>query len=632
MNRKTSRPTIGVPGNTGTQARGGSAEAASLIKEGIRLFQLGDLRGAEKCAVAFMKAAPNHPEGFHLRGLIAFQQGNSTKAVDLIGKAIKAGSRNPAHQVNYALALKTANRLEEAAEAYDLAVTMDPGNGGAWNDRGNVLSSLGRMGDAEASYQRAIECQPQDYKPYMNFGALLLAQGRNDLALEVCRKAVALAPEIATTQNGLGNALKATGDVNGAIAAYESAVALDPDLLDALGNLASLYEETNQLVDARKTAEHVLRVHPKHAHASLVLAKCERRGEFFERAIDRLEFLNRSALPAMLRRDVAFELSRLYDRVEKPEEAFAAMAEGNGQALIAEGVDETLGDQFLETVSRLQDWITPENVTAVKALAHVDDGQVDPIFLVGFPRSGTTLLGQVLDSHSDLIMVEERPMLDRLVAQVRADQAGYPDAITGFDEDVISRMRQSYFDAVDQECQLGKGQRVVDKFPLHLVHVGLIRAVFPAAQFIFALRHPCDVVLSCFMQNFRPNPAMANFFSIERGARAYNHVMSLWRSYKTHFNPPVHVVRYENMVTDFDVEVNELLTFLGLEWEDGVREFAERALTRGKIDTPSYAQVTEDLYTRARYRWLRYKEQMEPVIPILTPWIKDFTYPDVESE
>jgi len=248
------------------------------------------------------------------------------------------------------------------------------------------------------------------------------------------------------------------------------------------------------------------------------------------------------------------------------------------------------------------------------------------VFLVGFPRSGTTLLGQVLDSHSGLVLIEERPMLDRVITHVRNDLGGYPEGIPALDGAAVADLRQRYFDAVDGECQRLSHQRVVDKFPLHLVHAGLVRAIFPKSQFILALRHPCDVVLSCFMQNFRPNPAMANFFSIERGALTYDRIMSLWSLYEQHLRPVTHPIRYENVVTDFDHEIGELLGFLNLEWEDGVRYFAERARSRGKIDTPSYAQVTEDLYTRARYRWRRYEEQMKPVLGDLMPWIKHFDY------
>lgn len=620
MSRKPQPPTIGNPGIPGR------ASPPPLLVQALQQFQAGHVRFAEKNCRKFLAGAPTHVEGLHLLGVIVFQKGNAGESARLLKQAVDLGSGNPAHMANYARALAATGKSTDAVSMYDRALVLNPGDSGAWNDRGNALLQLGQLSNAEQSYRSAIDHAPHDPKAYVNLSLLLISQGRNDEALTICRKAVSIAPDLPAVQNALGGALAAQGDTNGAIAAYEKALDLDPKFGEPLANLASLYEELNDIDRARTAAEKVLKLEKKNPHALLVLAKCERRSGDLEQAIVRLKTIDRAAIPAALHRDVAFELSRLYDRLEKPTEAFAAMSEGNAQALVAEGVDETQGDQFLDTITRLRDWMTPDAAKSLLKFPAVDDGRPDPVFLVGFPRSGTTLLGQVLDAHSGLVMVEERPMLDHLLAHVRKDLGGYPEGVAVLKQAAVADLRNRYFDAVGNEVAYAPHQRIVDKFPLHLVHAGFIRAVFPRAQFILALRHPCDVVLSCFMQNFRPNPAMANFFSIERGARTYDRAMDLWTQYERCLQPAAHAIRYENVVTDFDVEIGALLTFLGLEWEDEVREFAERARSRGKIHTPSYAQVTENLYTRARYRWRRYEEQMEPAMAALSPWIEHFGY------
>ncbi len=606
--------------------------SVALINDAVRALQGGRIAQAEKLARKFVKSNPTHPDGLHLLGLIVFQQGKVKQSADLISKAVAAGSSNPAHFANLGLALKTLGRFEQALSAYDKAVSLDMNVAGAWNDRGNTLLELGRMGDAEGSYRRALSIAPRDAKAHVNLGVVLLRQGRADDAVEAYKQAIKLVPNLAAAHSGLGNALNEGGQVEAAIEAYEAAIAADGAYAEAYGNLAGLYENNNRTSDARATVERAFAttsIAPSDPHLVLILAKCDRRDDKPRDGADRLKAISSGKLPAALRRDIAFELSRSLDRLDDAPGAFAAMAEGNAQALTADGVDETLGDSFLDTLQRLREWFTPQRIATLPQFTS-DDGNPDPVFLVGFPRSGTTLLGQVLDSHSGLVMVEERPMLDQVVARLRTEHGGYPEGLAELSTDDIAALRKLYFDSVDAECERAPGQRVVDKFPLHLVHVGLIRTIFPDARFLFAMRHPCDVVLSCFMQSFRPNPAMANFFTTQRGARTYDLVMQLWQHYQTVFDLPVRTVRYEDVVADFDSAVSDVLKFLQLDWQDAVRDYAERARSRGRIDTPSYHQVTEAIYTRARYRWRRYENELAPIQPTLVPWIEEFGY-DSES-
>ncbi len=632
MSRNPPRPTIGFPVPAGQTSAGNQAVApASPLMKAYEAFQSGNLRRAEKFCKDALKLNSGNLDALHLLGVIAFQQGNAEASAIHLGKVIEGGSQNPDHMANYARALSACARLTEAETMFGRALELKPDDGGGWNDYGNTLFKAGKLSEAEEAYRRSLDLAPGNPKAYVNLVQLLLAQGRNAEALETSRKAVSISPELSVVRNTLGTALAAAGDTEGAIEAYEKASDLDGKAIEPVTNLASLYEEINDTDMARRTAGRALKLDKRNPHALLVLAKCYRRDNDLEAAIKDLSRVNKKSLPAPLHRDIAFEQSRLYDRLDRTAEAFDAMTEGNAQALVAEGVDETLGDQFLDTIKSLKEWVGPETAKMLSTTVEIDDGNSDPIFLVGFPRSGTTLLGLVLDSHSGLVMVEERPMLDQLVATIRNDFGGYPAGIASLNTNDIDGLRRQYFQSVDDECERNPHQRIVDKFPLHLIHAGLIRAVFPKAQYILALRHPCDVVLSCFMQNFRPNPAMANFFSVERGAMTYDRVMDLWAAYEEHLHPDAHAIRYENVVTDFDTEISTLLDFLDIKWEDGVRDFAERARNRGKIDTPSYAQVTEDLYTRARYRWLRYENQMQPAMDDLNPWIEHFDYAGIES-
>jgi hypothetical protein len=169
---------------------------------------------------------------------------------------------------------------------------------------------------------------------------------------------------------------------------------------------------------------------------------------------------------------------------------------------------------------------------------------------------------------------------------------------------------------------------VVDKHPMNIRSAGFIHRIFPRAKFVLALRHPCDCVLSCFMQNFMLNDATVNFLSLDQSAKLYAAAMELWNAYKASLNLDTFIVKYEDLVGDLRTAAVRLIEFLGLPWDDKVLEFQETASSRGLIPTPSYAEVARPLYGQARGRWKNYSEQMKPVLPLLEPWIDEFGYRD----
>jgi hypothetical protein len=218
-------------------------------------------------------------------------------------------------------------------------------------------------------------------------------------------------------------------------------------------------------------------------------------------------------------------------------------------------------------------------------------------------------------------VLEEEPILER-VGEALGDFAMLPE----LDANRVRRLRGLYFEELDAFDPAARGKLVVDKLPLNILGAPLIHRLFPDAKFIFAGRHPCDVTLSCFMQNFELNPAMANFLDLGDAARLYDLVLSFWRRSREILPLDVHDVRYEALVEDKEGALRPLLDFLGLPWDDGVAEHQRTAAKRGAISTPSYAQVAQPIYRRASGRWLRYRAEMEDVLPILAPWAEWLGY------
>ena len=191
------------------------------------------------------------------------------------------------------------------------------------------------------------------------------------------------------------------------------------------------------------------------------------------------------------------------------------------------------------------------------------------------------------------------------------------DYIKTFGDEQVGVLRKTYFDVVDQELELRSDTILVEKMPLDTVDIGLILRLFPDAKFIVSLRHPCDCVLSGFMQNFKMNDAMANFLDLEAAASFYKHVMKLLWQYEDVFDLKgrIHFVKYEDLISDFQGQAAQTLKFLGLDWHDSVAKYDEHARERGTLATPSYQGVTQKIYDSSKERWRNYAEWMAPVLP-----------------
>jgi hypothetical protein len=247
------------------------------------------------------------------------------------------------------------------------------------------------------------------------------------------------------------------------------------------------------------------------------------------------------------------------------------------------------------------------------------------VFLVGFPRSGTTLLDQILASHPEISTVEERDTFINFAATLVPADSGLA-ACAALDDGAIERLRSAYWQQVQAGLHGAPMKRVfVDKLPLNAVFLPIIYRLFPTAKIVFAVRDPRDVVLSCFQQRFGMNAAMFQLLRLDTAARYYDAVMRLVRVSRAKFPLAVHEVRYESVVADFDGTVKGLLDFLGVPWDEAVRSYAETAKSRA-IGTPSAAQVVQPLYATSKGKWCNYRSFMEPVLPVLEPWVAGFGY------
>ena len=399
-------------------------------------------------------------------------------------------------------------------------------------------------------------------------------------------------------------------------AAYRRAITIEPTLTDAYLGLIIQYEHSNReeeftpliaLGEANGLEEGAL---------AFMRAMEHRRAGRFEEALALL-----AQVPETVDPERTMHLrGTLLDRLNRPAEAFVAFVATN--ELHAKALSDPLARAagLRDELRTDQAMMTPEWVAGWSGTISAPE-RPDPVFLVGFPRSGTTLLDTILMGHPDTIVMEEQPPLN-----IVAKKLGGLSALATMDEAALGAARDHYYREVETIQPLEPGRLLVDKSPLFLTKALLIARLFPNARFILALRHPCDVLLSCFMSNFRLNSAMSNFLRLGDAAEFYDLVFQHWEKARALLPLNVHTIVYERLVEDVEGEVRPLFDWLGLDWHEQALDHRSTAKARGLVTTASYSQITEPIYKRSSGRWTRYREQLEPVLPVLKPWVEKFGY------
>jgi hypothetical protein len=249
-----------------------------------------------------------------------------------------------------------------------------------------------------------------------------------------------------------------------------------------------------------------------------------------------------------------------------------------------------------------------------------------PIFIVAFPRSGTTLLEQTLDAHPQLKSLDEQPLVQRALDDIVAAGIRYPEQLAQLDRTRLNSIRTNYWERARAKVRLDAGQRLVDKNPLNLLRLPVIRRLFPNARIILAIRHPCDVVLSCFMQHFRAPEFALMCSDLATLAAGYRRSFDFWYEQAGLLQPRVHEVRYESFVAKFPEHVRELADFIEVPWNEAMLEPGKHAAAKGFISTPSYSQVVQPVSAKSVGRWKRYEKHLAPVLAQFQPYLERWAY------
>jgi len=477
-----------------------------------------------------------------------------------------------------------------------------------------------RFPEALADLEHAHRLDPSEFAVVMALGNLLERLNRRVDARDVFRRAVALRPDLVGTHVRLGWACENLGEIDGARAAYERAVQLDPTHAQALGRLAVIASQQGDWDEARRWAARSLAANPKEFNAELAYIRADLRQGRPEDAEQRLD----RVLASPLAPDDVYlahkELGALRHQQGRYEEAFAAWTKGNELAhqhyapMFAAprgvaGFTELLG----EYLTAQEPW-PPAPSASGPAKTHV--------FLLGFARSGTTLLEQVLAAHPDVVSLEEKDTLGAVVERFPISSHGL-DALRDADEAALEPVRAVYWQDVTSHGVDPTSRVLIDKSPFNALRLAHIARLFPQARVLFALRDPRDVILSCLRTPFRVNGIVHQLLRVEDAGRYYASYMRAAEQIRRVVPMNCLQLRHEDLLDDFEGEIRRVCEFIGIDLQPGMLSFesAER-----KVATPSAHQLREGL-TRARSgQWTHYAEQLAPAIRHLQPWIERFGY------
>ena len=603
---------------------------AERLRQALQWLRAGECDRAEAVARASLAHAPDDPAWLSALALALGARGRAAEALPLYERLVALQPEQARHWSNLGNCLCELHREREALEPLQRALALGADDAAVHFAMARAQAAHDETRQALVHIEQALAQQPGDLEFHLLQARLLGEIGDWD-AMQHKVGVLRAQPLDAAQQTELGYLLLRASAHAQALELFESILAGHPDEHDArIGAILAL-ERLNRIDAARGQRALLADRLDACPAASLqdkllqVDARLAARAGDHARARDVLrQLLASTELDLASRISFGFDLGTALTKLGEADAAMAAFARAHALRRAQVNAQFTA----LRRGEGLYDVIDEPLPDPAPAGLAFDDGQDDPVFVVGFPRSGTTLLEQLLDAHPALVSFDEQPFVQRLAQALYARGDTIRAALHHLDPAARQRLRREYFAAVAAvtDDQAGAQRRPVDKNPLNLLRLPLLPHLFPRAHVVLAVRHPCDVVLSCYMQHFGSPAFAVAFETLESCAGMYDRVFAHWLRMRDGLALPVHVLRYEDLVADTEAEARRLFAFLELPWHAELLRFTERARDRA-IGTPSYAQVVEPVNRRAVGRWTAYRAHFgDRALERLAPWVERLGY------
>lgn len=596
-------------------------------------------------------------------GFSALASGNFQRAESIASETLGRSPIDADARLLLALALAALRRPADALPHFEMLVQQCPGEASHWSNWGNCLLELERWDEALAALGRGtrlggdpVHAGVAEARALFGLARFAEAEARLDRVLPSALDDVDAAflkvrlllvrddvesagtwmsewmnrPMGPVQANDAGDLLLQVGWYSDALRCFEAALS-DPDVAVAatLGKASALerlnlVDEAESCLEALAADAGIRSVAERQMECDIAAQIAARRGRHQEACELWRKAIAAGVEDTAQRSDLELKLARSLQAIGDAEGCMVAACEAHRRKL-ARAVQVHSGMPPGDRLLSLLDVPVPPRFPRFR-----DAGlgtPPDPVFVVGFPRSGTTLLEQFLDAHPALRSFDEQPFLHRRIDEMASHGVPFPEGLDRLNPTLIEALRCSYFRDVGRLIPEGGVVRAVDKNPLNIVRLPLVAAMFPRAKVILALRHPCDVVLSCFLQNFRSPAFSVTFQSLESTAAMYSRVMAHFERNRHVLGLDLHVNRYEDFVSGFEAEARSIVDFLDLDWADEMLAFTSRAAKKGHISTPSYSQVVQPVSRTAVGRWEAFRPWFEQgALKHLEPWIHRWGY------
>jgi len=574
--------------------------------QAVALHRAGRLAEAEQAYKAILDVEPDNSDALHLLGLIAHQAGRHADAIALIGKALAINPAQPVFLNNLGEAKRAQDALDEAVACYRQALSLDPGYVVALDNLSAALALQGAYDEALSCTRRALDLNPQSPKSQVQLGNILSAQDKLDEAAAAYGRAAELQPNLAEAHFNLGRVRQLQGQWDEALDCYRRAVALQPRYAETINNLGNALADDGALEQAIVAYRAAFRVAPGYGQPMrhLSVLKRFRADDPDLRAIE--EALAAPALDLGEAMHLRFALGKAYDDIGRSDEAFEQWRLANQAKRRSITFDATRAEAALDAIAQAFPAAPPGGADVG------GDPSALPIFIVGMPRSGTTLVEQILASHPQVHGAGEQGALPHLARALGDPASGRPfvERVAALTPAERREMGAAYVAAL--RALAPEAQGITDKLPSNFRWIGLIASILPGARIVHCRRDPVATCLSCYKSLFHGELGFA-YDLAELGAyyRAYDRLMAHWRRVL-----PGRMIEigYEALVAEPEAEIRDLLAACDLPWDDTCLAFHR---TQRPVRTASAAQVRQPIYRNATEHWHAYARHLAPLIAAL---------------